>query len=218
MALAVLTLDPSRRLAADSVVLPAARWQALQDAAQVVAAAEQAVADASAAAAAQARARADEHLAQKERQMQQALLLKALSLQVEYERQRQELLALFVQTQMNSLRALLAGPLPAGFFARVQASAKQWVGDQAALVLHVAPADETQARAGLAQAAAAALAAGAEATAEHGPVTLVVDPELAAGQCHLHTAFGRLQASLDAQLEALQEAMQQWWQPARPAA
>jgi type III secretion protein L len=208
VALAVLTLDPSRRLAADSVVLPAARWQALQDAAQVVAAAEQAVADASAAAAAQARARADEHLAQKERQMQQALLLKALSLQVEYERQRQELLALFVQTQMNSLRALLAGPLPAGFFARVQASAKQWVGDQAALVLH----------AGLAQAAAAALAAGAEATAEHGPVTLVVDPELAAGQCHLHTAFGRLQASLDAQLEALQEAMQQWWQPARPAA
>jgi flagellar assembly protein FliH len=200
VALVVLKLDASRRVVTDDCVLPAAEWRALQQAQEVVSSAQAAVDDARRSAEHQCRAEMQELWTQKERQLQTVLLLKALSLQVEFERQRQELMETFVQSQITSLSALLAGPLPQPFFERTLQSARQWVGETTILTLHVSPPDEAAARGAVAVCGTT--------------VALAVDADLQPGQCYLQTPFGRLQAALDVQLDALQEAMRQWWQPA----
>jgi type III secretion protein L len=197
MALAVLTLSAQRRVLASSPVLTAHEWRSLQQANEVIGAAREAIEQARAETLSRVRAENEQAMAQQEQRRQHTLLLKALSLQVEYERLRRDLRDRFVETQLTCLRALLQHPLPAAFFARVQESARQYVGERAALALHVAPADEAAARDGIGQAAT--------------HVELRIDPELLPGQCHLQTEFGRLQAGLDAQLEAIREALERWW-------
>jgi flagellar biosynthesis/type III secretory pathway protein FliH len=203
MALAVLTLSPQRRALAGSPVLAASEWRALRQASELVDAAQAAVDQARAEALARLRDEQAQTAAQHERRRQHTLLLKALSLQVEYERLRHELRDRFVETQLTCLRALLRDPLPAAFFARVEESARHYVGQRAALALHVAPADEAAARDGIGNASA--------------HVELCIDPELLPGQCHLQTEFGRLQAGLEVQLEAIHEALERWWQGAAKA-
>ena len=203
MALAVLRLSGQERVVASQPVLRAAEWQALSAAEDVLACAQASVkrarADAAEQAAEAARQAVQQQASVRERQQQQALLLKALSLQVEFERLQRELRQQVVDTVMSSLRAMLAGPLPSAFFQQAVASAQFWGGQDGKVVLRVASSDEPAAR--------VALAAGA------GPVRLQVDPDLAPGQCFLDTDFGRLQASLETQLQALHEALQRWWRP-----
>jgi flagellar biosynthesis/type III secretory pathway protein FliH len=217
MALAVLTLPHMRTVATDSPVIRAGERQALQTAGELVAAAQAAIAQAQAEATAAVTHSLQLQAQQNERQLQKALLLKAFSLQVESERMQRELREQFVHTQIACLQALLAGPLPAGFYERVLDSAAHWVGENSALVLCVPPSEEQ------------AACEGVELAAAQGQlqVQVQVDPNLAPGQCNLQTGFGRVQASLPVQLEALQEALARWWQPvdapapavaARPAA
>jgi flagellar biosynthesis/type III secretory pathway protein FliH len=197
MALAVLDLSPTARVATSSRVLSPAEWKALSGVihlqAQAQAALEQAQVHACDSAVADMRARAE----RLERQLQKMVLLKALNLQVQHERELRDLRARFVETVLGCLRSLLL-PTPPSFFARVQASAATMIGEASKLTLQVAAADEAAARAGLA------------VLASH--VRVVVDPDLSPGQCFLETHFGRIQAGLTTQLEALGEALQPWWE------
>jgi flagellar biosynthesis/type III secretory pathway protein FliH len=202
MALAVLNLAPDCNLVSRSRVLSPHDWGAVSDVirlrAQALAALEQAHRKAASA--------ATEHLRQRalelEQRMQRSLLLKALALQHECERQQRALRERFVDSMMSCLNALLT-PVPAQFFARVQASAAAMVGEAPALALHVSAHDEAAAR---------------EALGLHAErVQLVIDPDLAAGACFLETAFGRIQAGLATQLEGLKQALQGWWDGEQPA-
>jgi flagellar biosynthesis/type III secretory pathway protein FliH len=203
MALVVLKLPDSRVISTDSPVMRVQERLALESAGAVVAVAQAAMAQARAEATAAATNAVQVQAQHNERQLQKALLLKAFSLQVDGERMQRELREQFVRTQMSCLRALLAGPLPAGFYERVLDSAAHWVGEKTSLVLNVPPSEESAAHAGIEQWAGRTQA----------NIELQVDPNLGPGQCHLQTQFGRVQASLPVQLEAMEEALARWWQP-----
>lgn len=201
MALAVLNLSATANLASDSRVLGSGDWQALADAAQLRTQAAHALDLAREREAAMAVRRQQQQVADIEARLQKGALLKALSLQFECERLQREWRGQFVQTVMTCVGAMLL-PLPPAFFARVQASAASMLGDALDVALHVAPSDEAAARAGLGAATAGAVDI---------PVRIVVDPDLAPGQCFLDTRFGRIQAGLPTQLEALNQALERWW-------
>lgn len=195
MALAVLTLAPGAVLAGDQRVLGAREWQAVNTLAQLREQAEAALAQAQQRAMAEAAEHARAQLAAAETRLHKTLLLKTLALQVEYERQLRELRSRMVDTVMACLDSMLMPP-PPQLFARVQASIAAMVGESAEIALHLSAADEAAARAALAQLPM---------------VRIVVHPDLAAGQCFADTRFGRIQAGLSTQLEALREALQSWW-------
>jgi flagellar biosynthesis/type III secretory pathway protein FliH len=196
MALVVLELGPSARVATGTRVLSASQWQAVSGAAELREQVEQALA--------RSRADADEAMQRKlaarteqiEREAQQRLLQKSLELQREYGRALGDLRSRFVETVSTCLQALLMPP-PPELYARVQESAGALVGEGAVLSLHVAAADSAAAYQALA--------------ASPGEVRIVADPDLEAGQCFLETRFGRIQAGLPTQLEALREALTRWW-------
>jgi flagellar biosynthesis/type III secretory pathway protein FliH len=148
-----------------------------------------------------AQEQARKQVAEVQARLQRALVIKATALQLSHERLMREHRARFVDTVMSCLGSLLQ-PLPEEFFARVQASASAMIGDTGQTALHVAACDEAAARSALA--------------ARGQPVSIVVDPDLEAGQCFLDSRFGRLQTGLPDQLEILEEALKQWWveQPA----
>ena len=201
MALAVLSLSATATVASSSRVLGSDEWQSLTDAAQLRAQAEQALDLARERDRAMAAQEQQQQVAAIEARLQKGALLKALSLQFECERLQREWRGQFVQTVMTCVSAMLSPPPPA-FFARVQASAASMLGDALDVALHVAPSDEAAARDGL---------SAAMASAAHSPVRVVVDPDLAPGQCFLETRFGRIQAGLPTQLEALNQALDRWW-------
>lgn len=198
MALALLEVATSARVAADTRVIDAAQWRVIAGAADLreraAAAVLRAQENARESVMVEMRQRAD----QLEHEMNKALLLKTLSMQAEHERALREIRATFVDTVVECVRALLSPP-PAGFFARVHESATAMLGSQPELVFHVSARDEPAARIALADAV------------DSGSLRLVVDPELAAGQCFLETRFGRIQASVRTQLEVLREALARWW-------
>ena len=204
MALAVLSLAATTVLASSSRVLGSGEWQTINDAAQLRERAEQAFEQAREHNHATLVARHQQKVAEIEARLQKGALLKALSLQFECERLQREWRSQFVQTVMTCVGAMLSPPPPA-FFARVQASAASMLGDALDVALHVAPNDEAAARDGLST---------AMASATHSPVRIVVDPDLAPGQCFLDTRFGRIQAGLPTQLEALNQALERWWSSA----
>jgi flagellar biosynthesis/type III secretory pathway protein FliH len=201
MALAVLNLGATSNIASDSRVLGSGEWQSLAEAAQLRAQAAHAVALARDRDRAIAAEQQQQQVAAIEARLQKGALLKALSLQIECEQLQREWRSQFVQTVMTCVGAMLCPPPPA-FFARVQASAASMLGDALDVALHVAPNDEAAARDGL---------SAAMAGATHSPVSIVVDPDLAPGQCFLETRFGRIQAGLPTQLEALNQALERWW-------
>jgi flagellar biosynthesis/type III secretory pathway protein FliH len=201
MALAVLNLSALSKLASPSRVLGGGEWQSLADVAQLRTQAVQALAQAREHDLAFAASQQQQQVADIEARLQKGVLLKALSLQIEFERLQREWRSQFVQTVMACVGAMLSPPPPA-FFARVQASAASMLGDALDVTLHVAPSDEAAARQGL----GAALAA-----AKQSPVRIVVDPDLVLGQCFLESRFGRIQAGLPTQLEALNQALGRWW-------
>lgn len=203
MALAVLKLDEQHRFMATSPIVRQARWRTVRDAGNVAAVVSEAVATASARAQAQVREQARREVLQRESQAQRELMAKVLALQAEYDRLRSQLFQQFVQTQTTCLEALLAGPLPAAYFERIAQSAQHWLGERAPFVLHVAAADEAQARHAVDE-----LVARLHAQER---MALLVDPDLEAGQAYVQTDFGRLQAGLMVQLEALSQALQSWW-------
>lgn len=196
MALAVLELASATRVGSERRVLDAAQWRLVGDAAALRERAAAAVARAQD----HARETVVEELRQRadqlERQVQKQLLLKTMNLQIEHERMLRELRSRFVETVLTSLRAMLT-PLPPSFFARVHASAASMLGTDAQAVLHVSAVDEGAARLGL--------------SAARDRVAIQVDPDLEPGQCFLSTRFGRVQAGLATQLEALGEALTAWW-------
>jgi flagellar biosynthesis/type III secretory pathway protein FliH len=198
MALAVLELSPTARVVSASRVLEALHWRAVADGAALRQEAEVALQRACELAreraADEVRARADAL----ERRLHRQVLLKTMSLQLEHERALRDLRERFVQTLLSALQAMLT-PLPPEFFARAHASATALLGTASEAVLHVSAADEQAARAGLARAGSP------EA------VRVEVDPDVEPGQCWLDTRFGRVQAGLHTQLEALNEALQTWW-------
>lgn len=204
MALAVLNLCATSNIASDSRVLGSGEWQSLADAAQLRTQAAHTLALARDRDRAIAASQQQQQVADIEARLQKGALLKALSLQIECERLQREWRSQFVQTVMTCVSAMLSPPPPA-FFARVQASAASMLGDALDVALHVAPNDEAAARDGL---------SAAMDSATHSPVRIVVDPDLAPGQCFLDTRFGRIQAGLPTQLEALNQALERWWSSA----
>jgi flagellar biosynthesis/type III secretory pathway protein FliH len=208
MALAVLNLSVTSNVLSNSRVLGSGEWQSLVDAAQLRKQVAQAVALARDNERAIAASQQQQQVAAIEARLQKGALLKALSLQIECEHLQREWRGQFVQTVMSCVSAMLSPPPPA-FFARVQASAASMLGDALDVTLHVAPNDEAAARDGLSL---------AMASATHSPVRIVVDPDLAPGQCFLDTRFGRIQAGLPTQLEALNQALDRWWSNAEAEA
>jgi type III secretion protein L len=201
MALAVLNLSVTSNMASNSRVLGCGEWQSLVDAAQLRTQVAQAVALARDNERAIAASQQQQQVAAIEARLQKGALLKALSLQIECERLQGEWRSQFVQTVMACVGAMLCPPPPA-FYARVQASAASMLGDALEVALHVAPNDEAAARQGL---------SAAMNSATRSPARIVVDPDLAPGQCFLETRFGRIQAGLPTQLEALNQALDRWW-------
>lgn len=204
MALAVLSLSATTVLASRSRVLGSEEWQTVTDAAQLREQAEHAFKHAREHTHATLVARQEQKVAEIEARLQKGALLKALSLQFECESLQSEWRSHFVQTVMTCLNAMLSPP-PPEFFARVQSSAASMLGDALEVALHVAPNDEAAARDGL---------SAAMASATRSPVRIVVDPDLAPGQCFLDTRFGRIQAGLLTQLEAMNQALERWWSSA----
>jgi flagellar biosynthesis/type III secretory pathway protein FliH len=194
MALAVLNLSAAACVASDSRVLSPGQWQAVNDLAALREQAAVALTEARERAESRAMERARAEVISIEQRLQKGALLKALSLQIDFERAQRGLRAQFVQTVMTCLNEMLA-PVPPAFFARVQASSVAMIGESSEVALHVAAIDEATAREGTASA----------------PVRVVVDPDLAGGQCFLETRFGRIQAGLPTQLEALQQTLERWW-------
>jgi type III secretion protein L len=199
MALVILKLSPAAQLATDSRILGRIEAEAVADVSklrqQALVALEQAQR--------QAMVVAEEHVKERvseiEKRLQKGALLKALGIQMEYERTVQELRDTFVDTVMSCISSMMLPP-PPEFFARVQASAAEMIGEAAEVALHVAAADENTALDAL--------------LGTEGSFRVVADPNLAAGQCFLETKFGRIQAGLSTQLEAIHESLDRWWDDA----
>jgi type III secretion protein L len=206
MALALLKLSPAAQLASGSRVLGRIEAEAVASIAQLRASADAALAQARSQLAVTSAEQVQLLAAQTERRLQKGALLRLLGVQLEYERAVRQLRERFVDTVMSCLGSMLM-PLPPAFFARVQASAAEMIGESSELTLHVAAADEAVARAAFPDPGAAASA-----------FRIDVDPNLEPGQCFLETRFGRVQAGLQTQLEAMREALQRWWSDAAAAA
>jgi flagellar biosynthesis/type III secretory pathway protein FliH len=203
MALAVLKLASHAQVVSGSRVLTHREVQAVAQAHQLLEHTHEALAGEGRRLAEAADQALQRRVAEAEERMRKAMMVKTLGLQLEHERLVRELRAQLVDTVMSCLGSML-DPLPPAFFARVQASAAAMVGEGTEATLHVPAADEAAAREALA----------------HGAMRLVVDPDLAPGQCFLETRFGRIQAGLPTQLETIDAALREWWaaQRAAPAA
>ncbi len=198
MALAVLEIATGARVAADTRVLDPAHWHAIAGAQELHQRASAAVLRARELAREAVAAELRQRSEQVEPELHEALLRDTLKLRAEHERALRELRTCFVDTLIECLRSMLS-PLPPAFFARVHESANAMLGSEPDLVLHVSARDEHAARLALA------------GPSGRDGVRVVVDPELTGGQCFLETRFGRIQAGLPTQLEALRAALDRWW-------
>jgi flagellar biosynthesis/type III secretory pathway protein FliH len=200
MALAVLTLTPDTHLVSGARVLTHREVQAVTQVRLLLDQTRDALASEQQRLAVAADEALQRRASEIEERMRKSMVVKTLGLQLEYEQALREMRARFVETVMSSLNAVLMPP-PAAFFARVQASAAAMVGEGTEAALHVSAADEAAAKQALVDAT----------------LRLVVDPDLQPGQCFLETRFGRIQAGLATQLEAIEAALREWWAAQQPS-
>jgi flagellar biosynthesis/type III secretory pathway protein FliH len=112
-----------------------------------------------------------------------------------------KLVANFVPTVMEALRAVLGDSPPKEFYATVLARATQMSAEGVSVSLHVSPFDADQADAAVLR---------YREDVNQVRVELVKDATVRPGACWLKTPVGKLDLSLEIQLAALESSLHRW--------